>query len=174
MHGVSGVWIRQAVAGDVSLVASLLSEAFGEYKTSYTPDAYAATTPAEEEIAERVAEDTVWVALSDDLIVGTASAVARGPELYVRSMAVLPAARGRRIGELLLAHLEDVADELGCERMTLSTTPFLHRAIRLYENYGFRRVAEGPRELFGTPLFTMTKPVCKIPRAARRLDEDAE
>jgi hypothetical protein len=39
----------------------------------------------------------------------------------------------------------------------LSTTPFLAFAIALYERFGFRRSDAGPRELFGTPLFTMTK-----------------
>ncbi|MBC7930362.1 MAG: GNAT family N-acetyltransferase [Rubrivivax sp.] len=174
MRGVSSVRIRRAVAGDVSRIRSLLRKAFDEYKSSYTPAAYAATTPSEEEIAERVAEGTVWVALSESLIVGTVSAISRGPELYIRSMAVLPAARGRKIGEVLLAHSEEVADGLGCERMTLSTTPFLYRAIRLYENQGFRRAAEGPRELFGTPLFTMTKPVGKLPLAARGFDDEVE
>jgi hypothetical protein len=41
--------------------------------------------------------------------------------------------------------------------LLLSTTPFLSEAIKLYERSGFRRSTEGPRELFGTPLFTMEK-----------------
>jgi ribosomal protein S18 acetylase RimI-like enzyme len=72
-------------------------------------------------------------------------------------MAVLPTARGQRIGELLLLQIESYAGEQGHERLVLSTTPFLHRAIRLYENFGFRRNGEGPHDLFGTPLFTMEK-----------------
>jgi ribosomal protein S18 acetylase RimI-like enzyme len=42
-------------------------------------------------------------------------------------------------------------------RLFLSTTPFLDRAISLYERFGFQRNEEGLRELFGTPLFTMEK-----------------
>jgi len=49
--------------------------------------------------------------------------------------------------------------ERGCKRLYLSTTPFLHSAIRLYERCGFRRTDEGPHDLFGTPLFTMEKGV---------------
>jgi ribosomal protein S18 acetylase RimI-like enzyme len=41
--------------------------------------------------------------------------------------------------------------------MLLSTAPFLDRAIRLYERFGFRRTNEGPHDLFGTPLFSMEK-----------------
>ena len=67
-------------------------------------------------------------------------------------------ARGERIGALLLTHVEEFARTEGCSRLFLSTTPFLDRAIRLYERFGFRRTLEGPHELFGTPLFTMEKP----------------
>jgi ribosomal protein S18 acetylase RimI-like enzyme len=72
-------------------------------------------------------------------------------------MAVAPASRGRGVGELLLRRVEAFASERGFGRMFLSTTPFLDRAIRLYERYGFERTGEGPYELFGTPLFTMEK-----------------
>jgi len=41
--------------------------------------------------------------------------------------------------------------------VVLSTTPFLHPAIALYERCGFARTGEGPVDLAGTPLFTMTK-----------------
>ncbi len=41
--------------------------------------------------------------------------------------------------------------------MFLSTTPFLHSAIRLYERFGYRRTDDGMNDLFGTPLFTMEK-----------------
>jgi hypothetical protein len=39
----------------------------------------------------------------------------------------------------------------------VSTTPFLLRAITLYERCGFRRTGDGPEDLSGTPLFTMEK-----------------
>ena len=74
-------------------------------------------------------------------------------------MAVLPTARGQRIGELLLVHVEQFAVSKGFRRLFLSTTPFLDRALRLYEKFGFRRTDEGPNDLFGTPLFTMEKAI---------------
>ena len=81
----------------------------------------------------------------------------RGEALYIRSMAVLPMARGYGIGRLLLGLLEDFAMTHGHSYLYLSTTPFLTRAIRLYEQLGFCRSGEGPHELYGTPLFTMAK-----------------
>jgi len=61
------------------------------------------------------------------------------------------------LGALLLKATEDFALAQGHKRLTLSTTPFLNQAIRLYERYGFQRTADGPHDLHGTPLFTMVK-----------------
>jgi GNAT superfamily N-acetyltransferase len=77
--------------------------------------------------------------------------------LCVRGMAVLPAARGLGVGRRLLAQVEAFAVENGCVRLFLSTTPFLTRAIRLYEDFGFRVTNDGPHDLFGTSLFSMEK-----------------
>jgi GNAT superfamily N-acetyltransferase len=149
--------IRRATHEDAALIASVLLESFIEYRDSYTPEAFAATTPKSDEVRSRMTEGPVWVALFDGAVVGTVAGVARGEDLYVRGMAVLPQGRGRGTGELLLRQVEDYALLRGYERLILSTTPFLHRAIRLYERYGFRCDEEGPHDLLGTPLFTMVK-----------------
>jgi GNAT superfamily N-acetyltransferase len=135
----------------------LLLGAFAEYESLYTPDGFAATVITTGQIALRMAEGPIWVAVSGETIVGTASVMPKGDSLYVRGMAVLPSARGQRIGELLLTHVEQFAVSESFRRLTLSTTPFLFRAIRLYEHFGFQRTDEGPHELFGTPLFSMQK-----------------
>jgi ribosomal protein S18 acetylase RimI-like enzyme len=153
------IQIREATPGDASAIEAVLREAFVEYRASYTAEAFAATTPSGERIRSRMEEGPVWVAVLGGVIVGTVSVVARGESLYVRGMAVLPAARGRRLGEALLRQLEEFAAAQGYGRLWLSTTPFLSRAIQLYERAGFRRSDEGPHELFGTPLFTMEKDV---------------
>ena len=156
--------IRTAVADDASSIASVLYEAFVEYKSSYTPAAFAATAPTTEQIQGRMNEGPVWVVLRDQAIVGTAAAVAKGESLYIRGMAILPSARGHKLGELLLTHIETFASARGFKRLFLSTTPFLNNAIRLYERFGFRRTGAGPNDLFGTPLFTMEKLV-ELPTA---------
>lgn len=149
--------IRVAQLTDAPAIASLLAAAFSEYLPLYTPEGYAATTIAPEDIVRRLEEGPIWVSIKDGLIVGTVSVVLKGKSLYVRGMAVLPSARGQRIGSLLLTQVEKFAVSKGVQRLFLSTTPFLDRAIKLYEHFGFRRTSEGPHELFGTPLFTMEK-----------------
>jgi N-acetylglutamate synthase-like GNAT family acetyltransferase len=150
--------IRFATTNDTQAIASLLLDSFVEYESLYTPEGFAATAIASEPIVARMREGPVWVAVRDEKIMGTVSVVAKADSLYIRGMAVLPAARGERIGASMLTHIEEFARTNGFSRLFLSTTPFLSRAIRLYERFGFRRTSEGPHELFGTPLFTMEKP----------------
>jgi GNAT superfamily N-acetyltransferase len=153
----AGTQIRLAELEEAPIIASVLREAFVEYEPLYTSGGLAATTPTGERIRARWQEGAVWVALLDGAIVGTVAAVPSGETLYIRSMAIVPAARGHGIGELLLREVEDYALEHAHNRLLLSTTPFLARAIRLYERFGFERSDEGPHDLFGTPLFTMVK-----------------
>ena len=149
--------IRLASPADTPAMARVLAEAFAAFQPLYTPGGFAATTPSAEEIVQRFGEGPLWVAEQASGIVGTASAVVKGAGLYVRSVAVLPAARGRGVGQALMAAVEAYARAEGCQRMFLSTTPMLNSAIRMYEGLGFQRSDEGPHDLYGTPLFTMVK-----------------
>jgi enamine deaminase RidA (YjgF/YER057c/UK114 family) len=87
-------------------------------------------------------------------------------------MAVLPEARGGQVGARLSAVAEAYARVHGHTRLLLSTTPFLDRAIRLYEQLGMRRVAEGPDDLHGTPLFSMSKPLPPDEGAASMVERE--
>lgn len=153
------IQIRLADEADVGSIVAVLAESFREYEKLYTKQGYAATTPTSSAVQNRFAEGAMWVALRESEVVGTVSVVPKGEALYIRSMAILPAARGNRIGEKLLTQIEEFAVASGYRRLVLSTTPFLDRAIRLYEKFGFQRNGEPPHDLFGTPLLTMEKSV---------------
>jgi GNAT superfamily N-acetyltransferase len=148
--------IRLAGDDDAAAVSRVLLEAFKEYQPLYTSGGFSATTPDETRVLQRMKEGPVWVALLDGACVGTGAAVLQGEALYIRGMAVLPDARGLRIGETLLKEIEKWAAAQNCTQLTLSTTPFLARAIRLYESFGFERTDE-PLDLFGTPLIKMQR-----------------
>ena len=151
------ITIRHATEADLPAISSLMLDSFVEYLPSYTNEAFAATTPQADQLAERMAEGPMWVARLDDDSVGTVSVFPLGDELYIRGMAVAPHTQGMGVGRQLLKTVEDYALAQGYKRLTLSTTPFLLRAIRLYERFGFQRIADGPHDLYGTPLFTMAK-----------------
>ena len=156
-HDFHQVEMRRAEVADAAAIASVLLESFAEYRYLYTVAGFSATTPTAEQILVRMGEGPVWVALHDNNVVGTVSAVINGKSLYIRGMGVLPGARGLHLGELLLQEIDRFASDLKLKRLFLSTTPFLDRAIRLYLKFGFERTDAGPHDLFGTPLFTMEK-----------------
>jgi len=163
--------IRIAVPDDATAIASTLQKAFLEFEPLYTPQAFASTISSPDRIRLRMNEGPIWVALQDDVVIGTVSVAPKGDALYVRGMAVDPAARGSGIGRELMKRVEEYATENGFERLYLSTTPFLGGAIRLYERCGFVRNDEGPDNLFGTPLFTMERKLSEessIRKADRR------
>ena len=149
--------IRRARRSETPAIAAVLSEAFREYEAEYTPAAFAATTLPEAGLRLRWEEGPVWVAVVNAKVVGTVAAACRRRELFVRSMAIVPAARGQGLGAALLARVERYARTKGCIRLALTTTPFLSRAIQLYERYGFVRGSKAPLDLYGTPLLEMVK-----------------
>ena len=151
-----GVTIRLAKPNDAEAIAATLRAAFAEFEQLYTPAAFSATTPAVAQIGGRFAEGPIWIAELEDTVVGTIAAVPHGLELYIRSMAVRPAARGSRIGARLLGTVEAFAIAHQYRRLLLDTTPFLLAAVQLYERHGFRYTGQEP-DLFGTRLLTMAK-----------------
>jgi len=148
--------IRLARIRDAEAISAILREAFAEFKSLYTPAGFSATTPTKEQIEARFGEGPIWVAELAGKLVGTVAAVPRGSDLYIRSMAVGPEARGQGIGTLLLNATETFAAAHQYRRLVLDTTPFLLEAVRLYELHGFRLTGE-QSDLFGTPLAAMAK-----------------
>lgn len=155
----SVVEIRRALPEDSASISAILYQAFVEYQTLYTPQGFAATVLNSEQVLARMQEGRVWIACRDREPLATVATVIQGDVLYIRGMAVLPKARGMSIASRLLRLIEGQAIQQGCGRLLLSTTPFLHSAIRLYERFGFQRQDTRVHDLFGTPLFTMEKKV---------------
>jgi putative acetyltransferase len=153
----AAIQIRLAQPEDAVEIAAVLHDSFVEFKTLYTEAGFSATTPDSDQVLVRMREGPVWVALNEGIMLGTVAAVIKGASVYIRGMGVLPAERGSGLGSRLLQHVESWANSQGYTRLFLSTTPFLHSAIRLYERSGFWRTESATYDLFGTPLFTMEK-----------------
>jgi putative acetyltransferase len=153
---LDSIEIRQAALKDAAAIAAALHESFAEFRPLYTDGGFAATTPDATGVRARMAEGPVWVACRSSEVIGTVGAILRSTAVYIRGMAVVPAGRKSGVGARLLAETESYAAQTGCRRLFLTTTPFLHSAIRLYEKSGFRMTNERS-DLFGTPLLTMEK-----------------
>lgn len=148
--------LQLASPADAGRIAAVLFAAFRDFQPLYTPEGFRATTPSAREVSDRFAEGPIWTATDGETMIGTVSALERGLETYIRSMAVIPDARGRGVGAQLLSAAQAYAEGRGSLRLTLTTAPFLAAAIRLYERAGFQR-ADGMLDLGGTPVFAMTK-----------------
>lgn len=144
---------RRARIEDVPDVHRVLAAAFTPLRSQYTEASFRATVASEAALRARWQEGPTW--LLDGL--ATVGAVPRHDGVYLRSMAVAPDARGTGLGSALVRVVDAFAANEGAARVYLSTTPFLHAAIRLYERHGFRRTDAPPHDLHGTPLFTMEK-----------------
>jgi ribosomal protein S18 acetylase RimI-like enzyme len=150
------VQIRRANQRDAAAIELLIRESFREHEPAYTPEAFDIASPGKHEIETRIEHWTVWVAVHANVIVGTVSAHSEGHALHIRSMAVHPSMRGQQIGKLLLAQVEDFACVNGYKRLVLDTTPFMTRAIRVYQLFGFDFTGT-EQNWFGTRLRNMTK-----------------
>ena len=157
MPSAAHLEVRLAGPEDAPVIAAVLHASFVEFKSLYTEGGFEATTAGAEQVLARMREGPVWVALREGVVMGTVAAVLKNESVYVRGMAVLPAARGSGAGTALLQHVEGWSAGQRCGRIFLTTTPFLNSAISLYERFGFRRTDDGLHDLFGTPLFTMEK-----------------
>jgi GNAT superfamily N-acetyltransferase len=67
---------------------------------------------------------------------------AEAGDAVVRMLVTDPAARRRGVGTALAAACIELARELGCRRVRLSTQPVMTTAHRIYERLGFRRAPE--------------------------------
>jgi GNAT superfamily N-acetyltransferase len=154
------VEIRAALEKDADAISVILSDSFAEYETSFSNAAFQASTPDRDEILNRLGEGPAWVAISGGIVVGTISAVPRGSVMLLRDLAVTPAARGHAIGKMLLVHAARYAYHHKFRRLSMQAAPFLTRALREVEQFGFRRIDEGACNYDGTtPVYTMTKPL---------------
>ncbi|CAN5538754.1 GNAT family N-acetyltransferase [soil metagenome] len=152
------VEIRLAVPGDEDAIADVLFEAFSQFRSDYTPVAFSVVTPPAEDIAERFEEGAMWVAEIGGKILGTVSVLPEPEWLYIRSVAVLPAAQGKGIARLMMNAVEKYASENGFDRLFLYTTYFSTGAIELYEKLGFKRGRDTTaEEWYGTPGLAMDK-----------------
>lgn len=155
----AGIEIRLANSEDAPVVEAILSQSFEEYKSHYTDGAFQSAAPPLKVILRRMEEGPIWVAEQSGEVVGTISARRKGSTLLLRGLAVPPAERGRAIGKLLLIHVARHATEIGCRRMSLTASPFLGRALREIEQFGFERSRKGPESVHGTAVLSLTKSI---------------
>jgi GNAT superfamily N-acetyltransferase len=149
--------VRRARTDDAAAVHACLQTAFEPFRSQYTRGAFEDTVPSTEAVQDRMAQMTVYVAVTANAeIVGTVAASASGEEGHLRGMAVLPVWQGRSVAEQLLRAAESGLLAAGCIRLSLDTTAPLARAIRFYQRSGFDPSGR-VTDFFGMPLYEYVK-----------------
>jgi GNAT superfamily N-acetyltransferase len=100
------------------------------------------------------ARERLWVAEVDGAAAGCVALVDEGAErARLRLLFVDPAVgRGRGIGSKLVEACLSFAREVGYGEVVLGTMDALAPARRLYERFGFRKIASEPHTAYGVPL----------------------
>jgi DNA-binding MarR family transcriptional regulator/GNAT superfamily N-acetyltransferase len=105
------------------------------------------------------ARERCWIAEMDGRHVGHIMLV-RHPEqpdtAKLRLLYVDPAARGKGLGQKLVAECVQFARAVGYRKITLWTQSILTAAHRIYQQAGFRLVSEAPHHSFGKDLIGQT------------------
>lgn len=123
---------------------------------AYAEDAMGNGGPLPDEVLDRLVPalrshptTLVMLAYVGDLPVGIAtcfvgfSTFAARPLVNIHDLAVLPAYRGRGIGQALLLAVERAARERGCVKVTLEVQENNHRARQVYSAAGFAQAVYG-------------------------------
>jgi GNAT superfamily N-acetyltransferase len=90
----------------------------------------------------------VFFVLEGGAVQGTCAVIPHSrEECEIAKMAVVPGARGRGFGDLLMAACIAFARQVGARRMSIVSNTVLEPAIRLYRKHGFVQVplAKDPR-----------------------------
>jgi putative acetyltransferase len=130
--------VRDATNADETEIREIVYSVLAEYGLSHDPDVTDADL-ADLEGNYRKRGGAFHVVLSDEgSIIGCAGLFPlSSAEAEVRKMYLLPAARGKGLGRLLLERLIADAGRLGYRSLVLETASVLREAIALYRSFGF-------------------------------------
>jgi len=150
--------IRRATTSDAEALAGCLDAAFKPFRGEYTFAAFRDTVPTASEMARRLAEMCLFVAVIESgEIVGTLGyRRVDAEESHLRGMAVPPKYQGSGIAKQLLEAVESDLRLKHCLRISLGTTLPLKRATSFYEKNGYR-LSGKVSDFFGMPLYEYTK-----------------
>jgi GNAT superfamily N-acetyltransferase len=140
--------------GDLGWVVQAHGEVYAdEFGWDATFEALVARIVADYAAEHDAMREAAWIAELDGERVGCVFCVRAGDDLAkLRILLVHPKARGRGVGDRLVATCVDFARNAGYRRMTLWTNDVLVSARRIYEARGFELVDEYRHRSFGQDL----------------------
>ncbi|MGE3286255.1 MAG: GNAT family N-acetyltransferase [Pseudonocardia sp.] len=139
-HRDAGEWgVQVAARGQYAEIRRLLRAAYGPYRAIVDAEVFAVYLADVLDIGED--GGTVLVARDAATVLGSARVFPLRPDgtAYVRGVAVRPDREGEGIAAALMTACAERARAAGASSIHLHTTPFMSRAVSLYERLGYQR-----------------------------------
>lgn len=124
--------IRKATLNDAVPLAAVMAAAYAPFAQTIRdlPDV---TSGLDGDIADH----NVWVALTDQTLVGGLVAMQIPTGLHIVNVAVHPSAGGQGIGQRLMQAAETFGVSAGLKTFTLATHPNMPKNVRFYQKLGW-------------------------------------
>lgn len=135
--------IRPAEPADLDAVIACVRAAY----TPYVERLGKLPAPLQTDHAHLITDGKVHVAVRDR-VTGVIVFYPRGDHVHVETVAVVPEARGKGLGRLLLRHAEKTATTLGLEAIELYTNVLMIENISYYRSLGFAEIHRGEEDGF--------------------------
>jgi ribosomal protein S18 acetylase RimI-like enzyme len=150
-----GGWqLREASAADAETLATLLRDAFEEYRGQLDPPSGAHEETAAG-VRERLAYARAVLALIDEAPAGCVFYELPEEYAYLSRLAVLPAYRRRGLARGLIDYVEGRAREVGRTHIRLGVRIVLHRQRAYYERLGYRAIHALTHAGYAEPTYLM-------------------
>ncbi|NLP00091.1 MAG: GNAT family N-acetyltransferase [Clostridiaceae bacterium] len=131
------LFIRRATAQDAPAVFSIIQKAFNEYSKITGQTNLEALRETVEDIAKEIETKTVYIAVLNDIIVGTVRLSIEGDEAYLSRFAVDCNSQNAGIGKALMNEVDTYLKEMRVKRVTLHTSSKHDVLMRFYYGIGF-------------------------------------
>lgn len=153
LSGAGAPWqIRTFRAGDLALIASRQSALYESYGWGLPMEILQGEVTTAFLRDFKPGREQCWVAECAGMMAGAVLLVDAGDDVgQLRLLHVESWARGRGIGQALVAECVRFAREAGYSKMRLWTHTILTSARRIYEGQGFRIVSTEMHDEFGKP-----------------------
>jgi ribosomal protein S18 acetylase RimI-like enzyme len=134
--------VREAREDEFPEVTAITLEAYAEFEAQLSQEWWRYYRRDLAAVAERAKQGRYLVAVEAGTLVGAVALVAQNGTPWIRTLAVLPAARGKGIGRRLTEVCIEAARAAGAEAIGLNTTFLMPVAKAMYERMGFQQVGE--------------------------------
>lgn len=124
--------VRRARAQDAGLLSDCIDAAYSVYGSRITD-----LPSVSDEIAQTIESSRVWIAETEDGIVGGIILIPHEEFMMLENVAVHPGSSGMGIGAALIGQAEIECLEFGLKEMRLSTHIDMPENVRLYEHLGW-------------------------------------